>query len=190
MDRHDQRGQLIRADVLELVDGKHDAGPAVASRLATRHQQVGHIVGEVPRIGDTPERLHVDGDSRPIGELQREGLEDAQRPGDRRRDHVGAEREQDPAEPGREERWKVTMLRRLDQADPKPLLLGDLTPQPDHQQALPRPARDGAAKSHPESIDEVVASRQRRRRRAGTRAVRIDELIHGFDLVYSGLVRF
>ena len=81
------------------------------------------------------------------------------------------------------------MLGRLDQADPKALLLGDLgeaieedrlagAAEPDQEQALARPARDRSAEGNAETVDELVAAGEGRGRRAGAGPVRIGELIH------------
>ena len=186
------------AQVLELVDREDDARSPVTRGLAAGDEQIGDVLRKIARVGDASQSLHVDGDPCSVGELERERLEDSQRPCDRRRDDIGAEWKENSAEPARQQCREVSVLRRLDEPDPEALLLRDLRvpieedrfagpAEPDQQQALARLARHGTAEGDAESVDQLVATGERGWWRSSARPVWIGQLVHRFNRSYAVL---
>jgi hypothetical protein len=160
--RH-QGGELVGGQVLDFVDDHHQRGFASGRGLAGRHEYIGQVFRQQARIRPAGDWVDADGDRRSHRQLERERLEHAQRGGDRSANQA-VPLEQNPPQPNRQQRAKVTVLGRLDEPDLHPLGARDLgetvqqdgladTSQPDEHAALGRPAaqmnRDRDIRSSP-----------------------------------------
>lgn len=72
MDGADQGTKLIDVEILQLIDREQQAATAVGACFPGRDEQVGDVIGQDARVCRAGDRIDVERDSRPIGELVRE----------------------------------------------------------------------------------------------------------------------
>ena len=103
MQADDERGQRREIDVLELVDGHEHSRVVVTCHLAELDEQAREVSREIARVGGPEDGLDVDVELVPVGEAQRERLQDAEGPPDPFTDPaLRVHRQEDPAEGGGE----------------------------------------------------------------------------------------
>lgn len=189
VDGGDESAELVRVEVLHLVDGEECSRSRFGDRLADGDEQIGEILRQDARVRGPRQRLDAQGDRRAVRQLVAERPQCTQCPVDRTPSRSGVQLQQQLAQAGRQQCAEIACLRCLDVGHPQALSGGDLgeaveqhrlahTPESDGHGALPRSAGEGTPHRHPEAIDELVAPDQRRRTGTGTRPVGVVELVH------------